>query len=63
MPDASLVKRHAELHTTLDELLACYLVSTKKTISESSLWDLLSWAHEVTLHPELCSGHIFKITE
>ncbi len=51
-----LKQRHAELHRSLDELLACYLVQTKRTISETPLMDFLKWSYRMTEKPT-CVAH------
>lgn len=51
-----LKQRHQELHHSLDELLACYLVQTKKTISQTTLMDFLKWSHLMTENPS-CEAH------
>ena len=48
--------RHKELHQELDELLACYLVQTKRTISDTMLMDFLKWSHLMTETPT-CEAH------
>jgi hypothetical protein len=51
-----LKKRHQELHTSLDELLACYLVQTGKTISQTTLMSFLKWSHRMSESPT-CEAH------
>lgn len=49
-------QRHKELHQGLDELLACYLVQTKRTISQTPLMEFLKWSHLMTENPS-CEAH------
>lgn len=51
-----LKKRHQELHQGLDELLACYLIQTKRTISQTPLMEFLKWSHLMTESPT-CQAH------
>jgi hypothetical protein len=51
-----LKKRHEELHQYLDELLACYLIQSKRTISDTPLMDFLKWSHTMTESPT-CEAH------
>ena len=37
--------RHRELHSMLDELLACYLESTGRRLSETSALQLMEWSY------------------
>lgn len=45
---ADTQKRHEELHQALDELLACYFVTTKRLISNTPLMDFLKWSYTMT---------------
>ncbi len=49
-------QRHEELHVSLDELLACYLMQTKRLISDTPLMDFLKWSHSMTEKPT-CEAH------
>lgn len=40
--------RHIILHKMLDELLADYIKETKKTLSETSIFQLMKWSYEQT---------------
>ncbi len=53
---SDLKKRHEELHQGLDELLACYLIQTKRLISDTPLMDFLKWSHSMTEKPT-CEAH------
>jgi hypothetical protein len=44
-------KRHKDLHTNLDELIADYIQHTKKLLSETSLIDFMKWSYEQTSNP------------
>jgi len=55
MAKVNSCERHKELHSSLDELLACYVGSNLgKSIS---LWEFIEWSHKVTLDPSLCPEH------
>lgn len=41
-------ERHIILHKMLDELLADYIMETKKTLSETSILQLMKWSYEQT---------------
>ena len=43
--------RHVELHKSLDELLADFVLHTGRRPSQTNLMELLSWSHEQTLLP------------
>jgi hypothetical protein len=45
-------KRHEELHSALDELLADYITCTHKSLSGSTIMDLLKWSYKQTQKPE-----------
>lgn len=51
-----LKQRHQELHRSFDELLACYLVQTQRTISQTPLMDFLKWSYRMTESPT-CEAH------
>jgi hypothetical protein len=42
------VKRHIELHSMLDELLANYITATENIPSRTSLLDLMTWSASQT---------------
>ena len=56
MPVTDLKKRHGELHRAFDELLACYLIESGKTISQTQLMDFIKWSHRMTENPT-CVQH------
>lgn len=45
------IKRHQVLHKELDELIADYVQSTEKLLSETSLVDFLNWSYTQTTNP------------
>lgn len=55
-------ERHKELHQALDELLACYFVTTKRLISGTTLMDFLKWSHSMT-EEATCQSHDGKHPE
>lgn len=55
-------ERHKELHQALDELLACYFVTTKRLISGTTLMDFLKWSHLMT-EEAACPSHDGKHPE
>lgn len=42
-------KRHQVLHGYLDELLADFIISTKKRLSSASVLELTRWSNEQTM--------------
>jgi uncharacterized protein YnzC (UPF0291/DUF896 family) len=46
-----LITIHTELHRSLDKLLACYIDSTKKHLTNTTLMEFLQWSHEQTKNP------------
>ncbi len=56
------LERHKELHQALDELLACYFVTTKRLISSTTLMDFLKWSHSMT-EDATCQEHDGKDPE
>jgi len=46
------IKRHKELHRALDELVADMITCTEKSLSTTSVMDLIRWSHEQTIHPQ-----------
>jgi len=46
------IKRHQELHRSLDELLADFLMhNTDKLPSTTTVFELLNWSHKQTTGP------------
>lgn len=43
--------RHAQLHAMLDELVADWLIHTKKRPSSSTVLELMQWANEQRISP------------
>lgn len=43
--------RHVELHRALDELMADFMRHTSRLASQTTVMDLLEWAHEQTVNP------------
>lgn len=46
------VKRHQELHKSLDELLGDFITHTGQRPSQSTIMELLRWSHQQTIDPE-----------
>ena len=46
------IKKHKELHKSLDELVSCFINSTEKLISETSIMDLFMWSAKQTIDPD-----------
>lgn len=49
-------ERHKKLHEALDELAACYMLSTGKRVSNTTLLELLEWSHKATLDADACAS-------
>lgn len=49
-------ERHAELHGSLDELVACFILSTKRSLRETSVMDLIEWSNQATQSVETCKA-------
>ena len=47
------IKRHKELHSYLDELIADYIGCTKKNLSDTTLMEFMKWSHQQTINPQL----------
>ena len=45
------IKRHKELHHSLDELIADWISLTKCLPSKASVMELMQWSHEQTIDP------------
>jgi hypothetical protein len=43
---------HKKLHKALDELVADYISLTGRTLSESSIIDLIHWSFEQSINPK-----------
>jgi hypothetical protein len=44
-------EQHQKLHEAFDELLADYLIETKKVPSEITVFELMKWSFAQTLDP------------
>jgi hypothetical protein len=53
-------ERHELLHKMLDELLADFIMHTKKGPSASSIKELMQWSYVQTLKPTDGNWHPFK---
>jgi hypothetical protein len=52
-------ERHEELHKSLDELLACFIMANPgKRLSETTLKEFIQWSFDVTKDPSKCSQHL-----
>lgn len=45
---------HIKLHENLDKLVGDYINCTVKTLTRSSIMDLMQWSHEQTKIETLC---------
>ena len=45
------IKIHKELHKNLDILIADYVTCTGKSLSSSSILDLIYWSYNQTINP------------
>ena len=45
------IEKHKELHRALDELIADYILTTKKGLQNTNLLQLIEWSHEQTIKP------------
>ena len=45
------IKRHRELHSSLDELCADFFTHTGKFFSDTSIMDLMKWSNKQTTNP------------
>jgi hypothetical protein len=46
------IKRHQELHSSVDELLADFITHTHQLPSKTSIFELLVWSHRQTTEPD-----------
>ncbi len=46
------IKRHQELHTSLDELVADFISHTSNLPSKTSLLDFMDWSFHQTYNPD-----------
>uniref|UniRef100_A0A6M3LDQ7 Uncharacterized protein n=1 Tax=viral metagenome TaxID=1070528 RepID=A0A6M3LDQ7_9ZZZZ len=46
------IKRHKELHKSLDELIADFITHTDKLPSSSSVMELMEWSYKQTKNPD-----------
>lgn len=44
-------QRHAELNQALDELVADFITQTGKIPSQTTVMELMTWAHDQMLNP------------
>jgi len=57
MIDPVLYKdKHKELHTSLDTLIAEFMLDTMKLISEATVFDLLEWSYKQTVDEDDMRG-------
>lgn len=43
---------HIEMHLKLDELVSDYIAHTKKSLTDTSILDLMIWSYSQTLKPD-----------
>ena len=48
------IARHKILHGNLDELVACYIATTRKSLRNTSVMELIEWSHNATLDESVC---------
>jgi hypothetical protein len=46
------IERHKYLHSHLDELVADMIINTKKSLSKTSVMELIEWSHKQTENPD-----------
>lgn len=46
-----LVQIHKELHDSLDKLLACFIESTGKNLTNTNLMEFMNWSFNQTKNP------------
>ena len=49
------IEQHKGLHKSLDQLTACYLYTTQKSLDSTSVMDLMEWSYQQTINPS-CGG-------
>jgi hypothetical protein len=52
MSNSQHIERHKELHKAFDELLADYLLYSKKVPGEIPVFELMKWSYQQTLEPQ-----------
>ena len=52
MTQAEHAALHTKMHMVLDSLVAHYITSTKKLLTESSILDLINWSFLQTEEPD-----------
>lgn len=45
------IKRHQELHKSLDELVADMIENTAKMLNETTVMELMTWSYQQTINP------------
>ena len=45
-------KHHEKLHTSLDELIADFILNTKRHIDDTMLNEFVSWSYKQSINPE-----------
>ena len=42
---------HIQFHRSLDQLIACYIDETEKTLTDTNLVEFIEWSYKQTLNP------------
>ena len=45
------IKRHLELHKSLDELTADLITQTKRNLTDTTIMELMEWSYQQTINP------------
>lgn len=50
-------ERHEQLHSSLDELIACFITETENLPSKTTLMEFMQWSHKMTENPTCKEKH------
>lgn len=53
----TMKEKHKELHNSLDQLVACFIEQTEKSLSETTVMELIQWSYQQTIDPK-CEAKI-----
>lgn len=56
MDEQEHLKRHQELHRSLDELLADWITQKEIIPSQATVLELITWSHQQTQKPDHLAG-------
>jgi len=48
----TMKEKHEELHKSLDQLVACFIEQTEKSLSETTVMELIQWSYQQTIDPK-----------